>query len=123
MRPVLNITNSGKKTEVEEFQNSVLRPLLKLRNDELIKDFKVHGLKNHKQFEQLGDEDKKNLIFELLKKKTKLFVLLNTYIMSEFTDQESKFYLEHKKELNKRLKEMMGQRLGSNLSKLTSKLA
>lgn len=119
MRPILNITNAVNKTEVEEFQNATLRPILKLCNDELIKEFNAYRLKNCAQFEQLQDEDKIKLIFELLKKKVKLFDVLNTYILNELRADESKFYLKHKKELNKRLKEMMGQRLASNLSKLT----
>jgi hypothetical protein len=121
MRPILNIANAVNKTEVEEFQNSTLRPILKLRNDELIKEFNAYRLKNRVQFEQIKDADKIKRIFELLKRKVKLFDILNTYILNELTADESKFYLKHKRELNKRLKEMIGQRLASNLSKLTAK--
>ena len=118
MRPLIAVTMVGKKTTVEEFQHTVLRPILKMRNDELFNCYKEYLRKKDKEFEQLSDAGKQKRIFEHLKTKVKLFDVLNQYVLDELSLEEAKVYESHKRELNKRLKEMMGQRLGSNLSKL-----
>lgn len=118
LRPLIAVTMVGKKTTVEEFQHTVLRPILKMRNDELFRCFREYLRKKDKEFEQLSDMDKQKRIFDHLKNKVKLFDALNQYVLDELSPDEVLVYENHKRELNKRLKEMMGQRLGSNLSKL-----
>ena len=119
MRPFINIINNGDKTPLEEFQNAVLRPLLKLHSDEFVRILREYIMEYELQFGQLKDADKRFWIFEKLKRNVKLFSSLNELILKDLNSTEKLFYLKHKKELNKRLKEMLGQRLGSNLSKLT----
>ena len=117
MRPKLNIVNNGTKSPSEEFQNRVLRPILKMKNDELIHEFENYLRAKELKYVHLNEMELGKFVLELLKTNFKFFERLTLIILEELKKEEKKLFLKHKKELNKRLKEMLVQRLASNLSK------
>ena len=117
MRPKLNILNNGIKRPIEEFQNGVLRPILKMKNEALMNEFENYLCAKELKYVHLNEMELGKFVLELLKTNFKLFERLTLIILEELKKEEKKLFLKHKKELNKRLKEMLGQRLASNLSK------
>ena len=95
-------------TELEIFQNEVLRPILKYQH-ELI----VALVKNEKQlFEQLKMEEISSVKltqFFLKQPNYKYFLIGKTCAL--MTSDEFGFYLKHKKELDKRISNMITDRI------------
>lgn len=98
-------------TELEIFQNEVLRPILKYQH-ELI----VALVKNEKQlFEQLKMEEISSVKLTKLKQfflkqpNYKYFLIGKTCAL--MTSDEFGFYLKHKKELDKRISNMITDRI------------
>jgi len=114
MRPRLSLDNS-KAGEAESFQNKTLRPLLKLQNP-LLKIMVREWLDAHKQdlTQQEGEEAKK-LIEHILKTNKGLRATLFAMVVGLMTEEEVEEYLQHKREMNRRLTTMLIQRLQDQL--------
>ena len=97
---------------LEQFQNEVLRPILKFQNDVFVAYFRTH----------LGDTilpTRCATLEEFIKARLqKDLALRNTCIgmtIGLLTTEELPFYFEHKTELNKRIINMLCQRLADQL--------
>lgn len=118
MRPLLEIDNS-QSSDVESFQNSTLRPILKMQNEAIIHVFRSHLAKKKLPFKELKIEKKKLLIHEQLKsdRSLKQFYIKSTLAL--FTVQEHEFYADHKTEINKRITTLLIERLSSQAEKIS----
>ena len=114
IRPVLkNLINSN-TSNIERFQNQVIRPIIKMQNNFLVVFFEDY-LKNRKiEFYILKYEDQENKINTILTKDIKFKNILLGSIVGHFDDNEIKVYLKSKSELNKRIIQMIKQRLLDN---------
>lgn len=107
IRPELNLSST---IPDEDFQNRILRPVLKLQH-ELILVLFIRFCGKQK-IDLFKDENKFNSIVNTHIKKN--MVLKNQYlglIIGMFTTEEFGIYLENDAEFNKRIITMIGQRL------------
>lgn len=114
IRPILTFEVEA-QTEIEKFQNEVLRPILKLQNDLLVQIFKHYCEKRKGIFDKLSEKDKSIYIEQALKKDMKFKQLLEGIITGMFTLEEYDKFMENENELTKRMVNMMVQRLQSQI--------
>ena len=114
IRPVLkNLINSN-TSDLERFQNQVIRPIIKMQNNFLVVFFEDY-LKNRKiEFYIIKYEDQENKINTILTKDINFKNILLGSIVGHFDENEIKVYLKSTSELNKRIIQMIKQRLLDN---------
>jgi len=114
IRPVLkNLINSN-TSDLERFQNQVIRSIIKMQNNFLVMFFEDY-LKNRKiEFYILKYEDQENKINTILTKDINFKNILLGSIVGHFDDNEIKVYLKSTSELNKRIIQIIKQRLLDN---------
>ena len=115
LRPVLkNLINSN-TSDLERFQNEVIRPIIKMQNNLLVAFFNNY-IRNRKiEFNKLEAEFQKNKINTILTKDVNFKNILIGSIIGHLNENEVKIYLKSKSELNKRIIQMLKQRLQDNL--------
>jgi hypothetical protein len=102
-------------TAIESFQNTALRPILKLQNDTLIRLF-LFDLKNKKQnFNQFGNLEKQKSISTHFKSNSSLKQQLLGAVIGLFTKEEFEFYQKDSSKINKRIFSMLKQRFEDQL--------
>ena len=105
-------------SDEEKFQNEVLRPILKFQNNLLIKLF-LSKCKNYKlNFTQFNTEEKYSFIEKTLSKDTKLRILFIGTIVAFFTLEEYEKYSENEQTYNKRIIQMLTERLKEQTAKI-----
>jgi len=114
LRPVIETEPASKP--VEEFQNLTLRPILKLQNDLLVRAFQLHIVKTKNVFYKLSEAEKKENILLVLRQDVKFSTLLKGIVLGHFTESEWTFYIANEQEINRRISNLAGQRLISNLA-------
>ena len=115
LRPVLkNLINSN-TSDLERFQNEVIRPIIKMQNNLLVAFFNNY-IRNRKiEFNKLEAEFQKNKINTILTKDVNFKNIIIGSIIGHLNENEIKIYLKSKSELNKRIIQMVMQRLQDNL--------
>ncbi len=108
-------TISPESTDIERFQNQTLRPILKLQNELLLAIFSHYIYKNKTSFYDFSSAKKTTFIENSIQKDTKLRNTLQGMIIGLFTNVEYAFYIENPSELNKRMMQMLIERLKSQL--------
>ena len=102
-------------TAIESFQNTALRPILKLQNDTLIRLF-LFDLKNKKQnFNQFSNLEKQKSISTHFKSNSPLKQQLLGAVIGLFTKEEFEFYQKDSSRINKRIFSMLKQRFEDQL--------
>ena len=111
VRPVLkNLINSN-TSDLEKFQNQVIRPIIKMQNNLLTVFFKNY-IRNRKiEFDRLKSEDQENKIKTILTKDINFKNILIGSIVGHFDENEIEIYLKSTSELNKRIIQIVNQRL------------
>ena len=114
LRPVLkNLINSN-TSDLERFQNEVLRPIIKMQNNLLVALFNNY-IRNRKiEFNKLKAEVQENKINSILTKDINFKNILIGSILGHLNKNEIEIYLKSKSELNKRIIQMVKQRLHDN---------
>ena len=114
VRPVLkNLINSN-TSDLERFQNEVIRPIIKMQNNLLTVFFKNY-IRNRKiEFDRLKSEDQENKIKTILTKDINFKNILIGSIVGHFDENEIEIYLKSTSELNKRIIQIVNQRLIDN---------
>ena len=116
IRPILTYEIEA-QTDIEKFQNAVLRPILKMQNDLLIQIFKHYCEKRKGIFDKLSEKDKSIYIEQAIKMDMKFKHYLEGIITGLFTLEEYNKFMENEDELTKRMINMMVQRLQSQVLK------
>ena len=114
VRPVLkNLINSN-TSDLERFKNQVIRQIIKMQNYLLNVIFKNY-IKNRKiEFDRLRPEDQENKIKTILTKDINFKNILIGSIVGHFDKNEIEIYLKSTSELNKRIIQIVMQRLLDN---------
>lgn len=107
------ITEQSSSDEV--FQNTVLRPILKLQNDLLIASLNHHLSKSKIDFNSFSIEKKLATLENLILKDIKFRHNLKGMIIGLFTLEEYKIYLQNSSSINKRMMAMLLERLKSQV--------
>lgn len=106
----LGIVNSQSSSD-EIFQNQVLRPILKLQNDLFIDVFKNYISKYKNDFYSYTAEKKLAYIENSIQKDIKFRNSLKGIVIGLFTISEYNEYIQNSSSLNKRMMNMLIERL------------
>ncbi len=107
------ITDQSSLEEV--FQNRTLRPILKLQNDLLIQVFINYVVKQKSVFFSLTPEKKMAYIENVIHRDIKFRNSLKGMIIAFFTLDEYAEYIQNSSNLNKRMMNMLAERLKSQI--------
>jgi len=109
LRPLID-TEDKTTTEIEKFQNEVLRPILKFQHSLL----EIEVLKNpliEKLLKQELTSERKRLLVKGIIAKTEIKYQLIGQITGFLTNTEYQFYYSNKKEIDKRIFAMLLDRI------------
>jgi hypothetical protein len=113
------LTKDIESTPAERFQNTTLRPVLKLQN-ELLQAVFLHMMDKRKvNFKQQPPKDQAAQIEHSLSKDKRLRFQLLGVVIGQFTTEEYANFLELEQEAPRRIFTMMAQRLRDELIKTT----
>ncbi len=99
----------------EKFQNETLRPILKLQNDLFIAVFKNHISKHKNDFYTYSIDKKFNYIDNSIQKDIKFRNALKGMVIGLFTIDEYASYILNSSAVNKRMMNMLIERLKSQI--------
>lgn len=102
----------------EKFQNQTLRPILKLQNDLLIEVFKNYAIKQKNVFFQLSPDKKLMYIDNAIHRDIKFRNSVKGIVIGLFTLSEYKEYIQNSSNLNKRMMNLVIERLKSQIQLL-----
>ncbi len=102
----------------EFFQNKTLRPVAKLQNDLLLAVFKNYVAKHKNVFYDLTIEKRLDYIENAIHKDMKFRNSLKGIIIGQFTLEEFDIYILNSSSLNKRMMDIVKERLKSNIQLL-----
>lgn len=102
----------------EAFQNQTIRPILKLQNDLLIQVFINYVVKQKNMFFSLTPEKKLNYIENVIQKDIKFRNSLKGMVIALFTVEEYLEYIKNSSTLNKRMMNLLIERLKSQVQLL-----
>ena len=109
--PIVIYDKSLDSNEIESFQNSVIRPILKFQN-QLLNELVLERVKNlNARFKLQSNEEQEAFILSNVKKDIALRNQLIGIVLAFFTLEEFQVYSHYNKELSKRIVEMIVQRV------------
>jgi hypothetical protein len=109
---------TSQMTSDEYFQNATLRPVVKLQNDLLLEVFKNYVRKHKNVFYDLPIDKRLDYIENAIHKDMKFRNSLKGIIIGQFTIAEYLLYIENSSDLNKRMMDIVKQRIKSNIQLL-----
>ena len=114
VRPnLINLINLN-TSDIERFQNEVLRPIIKMQNNLLVAFFKNYIKNNKIKFNTLKAEVQENKINTILTKDINFKNILIGSIIGHLEENEIEIYFKYKTEINKRIIQIIKQRLHDN---------
>lgn len=108
-------TISTQSSPDEIFQNQTIRPILKLQNDLFIAVFLNYINKNKRDFYSYSAEKKLQTIENSIQKDIKFRNSLKGIVMALFTIDEYEAYIQNSSNLNKRMMNLVIERLKSQV--------
>ncbi len=102
----------------EIFQNQTLRPVIKLQNDLLVAVFKNYAAKHKNVFYDLSIDKRLDYIENAIHKDMKFRNSLKGVVIGQFTLEEYDTYILNSSSLNKRMMNIVKERLKSNIQLL-----
>lgn len=99
----------------ESFQNKVLRPVLKAQNNLFVAAMRNHIAKHKGDFYALTPEKKLQFIDNAIQKDVKFRNALKGMIIGLFTEEDYAEYIRNSSNLNKRMMNMLTERLHSQI--------
>ena len=108
-------TVSAQSSSDELFQNQTIRPILKLQNDLFIAVFINYVNKNKADFYSYTVEKKLQTIENSIQKDIKFRNSLKGIVMALFTIEEYETYIQNSSSLNKRMMNLLIDRLKSQV--------
>jgi hypothetical protein len=110
----IGIISNDSKPE-ERFQNETLRPILKVQNDLLLAVFKNYLIKQKIEFQSSSPEKKMMIIDHAIQRDIKFRNILKGMIIGFFTLYEYETYIQNSSNLNKRMMNLVIERLKSQI--------
>lgn len=111
---IIGIVNEFSSSE-EKFQNITLRPILKMQNDLFVEVFKNYINKHKNDFYTFSVEKKLIFIENAIQKDIKFRNALKGMVIGLFTVEEYVEYIKNSSNLNKRMMNMVIERLKSQV--------
>ncbi|WP_299016641.1 glyoxalase [uncultured Polaribacter sp.] len=117
-RPILENIIKENMSITEVFQNKTLRPVIKMQHLLLIKSFKNYLLNRKIDFSVLTDQKKKSRIKGIFTKDINYKNFTIGLIVGDFTTDEFHFYAENTSEINRRILQIITQRVQDSIKEL-----
>lgn len=117
-RPVLKGLERENMTSVEAFQNNTLRPVIKMQHSLLIATFNRYIINKKVDFLSLTDSKKRERIKGVFTKDNSFKNQTIGCIIGQFTIEEYHFYAINSSELNRRIIQIIIQRVQDSLAEL-----
>ena len=114
--PFAKITDN--MSDEERFQNKTLRPIAKLQNDLFLAMFRNYIKKHKNKFYELKLESRMIYVETAIQKDIKFRNSLKGAIIGQFTIEEYDTYILNSSALNKRMMNIVRERLQSNIQLL-----
>jgi hypothetical protein len=115
LRPeILSIIKTENFSALEKFQNETLRPIIKLQHDLILTRFEHYLKQNKINIIELNKTQKTDLMNKLFKSDTRLKNDFRGLIIGLFTLEEYKEYLTISSQLNKRINNMIRQKIDNS---------
>lgn len=119
MRPEISSAKINANMSADEFfQNKTLRPVAKLQNELLLAVFRNYAAKHKNVFYDLTIEKRLDYIENAIHKDMKFRNSLKGIIIGQFTIEEFEIYIKNSSALNKRMMDIVKERLKSNIQLL-----
>ncbi len=107
----------------ERFQNVTLRPVIKLQNELFIEVFKNYVSKHKNVFYELSLSKQLDYIENAIHKDMKFRNSLKGMVIGQFTIEEFDIYIKNSSDLNKRMMNLVKERLVNHIQLLAPKVA
>ncbi|QNJ98709.1 glyoxalase [Constantimarinum furrinae] len=119
LRPVIAsaIVNDSMSAD-EVFQNRTLRPVAKLQNELLVAVFRNYIAKHKNVFYDLSLEKRFDYVENAIHKDMKFRNSLKGIIIGQFTVEEYEIYIQNSSALNKRMMNIVKDRIKNNIQLL-----
>jgi len=117
IRPKIEVLTE-KSCALETFQSQTLRPILKLQNSLILLQVRNFVKNNFKAFNAVNINEQKKYIRNSFKQDINLSKPLIYSIVGMFTSNELMFYNENHREVNKRITELLIERINSQIELL-----
>ncbi len=109
------IFSSPTDVAIEAFQNECIRPILKFQHDLIISYFKHHFESHLVRLKELSSIQKRSFIRVLIQKNPIFKQFMVGVVVAFFSAEELHFYLVNTKDVNKRIHQMVTQRIADTL--------
>ena len=117
-RPIIKDLVKKHTTEIESFQNTIVRPIIKMQHPLLVASFKNYLEKRKVDLQSCSDLE--------INKKIKLIYNNDIYyrnislglIIGHFSTSEFSYYINYSSEINKRIIKIIHQRVHNSLSEI-----
>jgi len=106
----------------EQFQNKTLRPIAKLQNDLFVEVFKNYIQKHKNAFYGFSIEKKMAFIENAIQRDIKFRNSLKGIMIGQFTTDEYRIYIENSSALNKRMMNIVKERMLGNIQLLENEV-
>ena len=113
LRP--DITTEPTDNPPEQFQNQVLRPILKFQHERIVAIFRHHILKRKVNLDGMAPDDQKSYVEKAFQKDIALRNQLVGVILGLLTEEEWGTFIESERELSRRMHSLLIQRIQSTL--------
>ena len=117
-RPVLEDLIKDNMSALELFQNQTLRTVIKMQHDLLIASFNTYKAKRKIDFSSLTDQKKRNKTKAIFVKDINYKNLTLGFIIGAFSLEEFSYYSLNASELNKRIIQIVIQRVQDSLPEI-----
>ena len=117
-RPILLDLVNANTTETEAFQNSVLRPIIKMQHSLLIAFFKSYLNKRKVDFSILSEQKKRAKIKSVIEKDLQFKNQILGSILGQFSLDEYETYQNNSSEFNRRIKQIITKRLQDSIAEI-----
>lgn len=119
LRPlILNAKVNDQMKAEEQFQNATLRPIIKFQNDLILEVFRNYVKKHKNVFYEKTLENRLKYIDTAITKDIKFRNALKGMVIGHFTLIEYKKYIKNSSALNKRMMNLVKQRLQDQIQLL-----
>lgn len=120
---ILSARVSEEMSFEEQFQNKTLRPIAKLQNDLFVEVFKNYIKKHKNAFHNFSIEKKLIFIENAIQKDIKFRNSLKGIVIGQFTLEEYGLYIRDSSALNKRMMNIVKERMLSNIQLFENEMA
>ncbi len=116
IRPQIASAKPNEFSAIESFQNKTLRPIIKFQNDLLVVVFQNYLEKRKLTSLKLSKEKMAGIINQVFLKDISFKNQIQGIIIGHFTKFEFEFYANRSSELNKRITQIIKERLLSQIA-------